>query len=168
MSALSDFDKRRTSLPRTYQPQQLNAKHHEILRLNLLGISNVEIAERVGCTPAVVSYTLNSGLGRQQGSLLKAEADINSVEVAKAIRETAPQALRVLQDIMNDAEVAASTRARVADSILSRAGFDPIKKTVVGRLDTELSADDLETIKQDAIRRALESGFAIDITPEVQ
>lgn len=167
MSQLADFDQRRTTAPRTYQPKALNAQHHEILRLNLLGWSAVRIAEELKCTTAVVSYTLNSGLGRQQSTLLKAEADINSVEVAKAIREMAPKALETLREIMEDTENSATVRARVADSILSRAGFDPIKKIATGKLETELTIDDLEVIKHNALARAIESGIVLDVSPEV-
>ena len=40
------YDRRRNLNGRKYQPKQLNEKHHEILRLAMLGYSNVEIAQR--------------------------------------------------------------------------------------------------------------------------
>ena len=75
MTQAISYDRRRNLSGRKYQPKQLNEKHHEILRLAMLGYSNVEIAQRLSCTPATVSIVRNSGLGRHQASLLKAEAD---------------------------------------------------------------------------------------------
>ena len=99
MTQLSVPDKRRSPTGRKYEPKQLNQKHHEILRLALLGYSNVEIAERLHCTPVTVSTVRNSGLGRQQASLLKAEADFHAIETAKRIRELAPGAIETINQI---------------------------------------------------------------------
>lgn len=162
MLNLAEYDQRRTSGPRSYEPKSLNAQHHEILRLTLLGKSQVDIAAELGCTPQTVNIAVNSGLGRDQLSLLHAEADVNAVEIAQKIRETAPVALAAIQSIIESPDVSAAVRLKASIDILDRAGHAPIKKVDVRKMSMELSADDLEGVKQLALQKAMEAGVIID------
>lgn len=160
------IDQRRSSMPRKYEPKQLNPLHHEILRRLLLGDSHKEIAEVLGCTVATVSNAANSGLGRDKLSVMTAVADMNSVEIAQQIRETAPKALAVIQEILESDTANYATKFRAAVDILDRAGHAPIKKIDIRRSATELSLDELETLKSQAIERAQQAGICIDVTPD--
>lgn len=164
MSSLSVVDRRQSPMPRAYQPKQLNNRHHEILRLSLLGFSNKEIAEKLDCTPATVSIALNSGLGRVHSSILRSEADGVAVEVAKRIREIAPKAIAIVSEIMEDAEVPSHTRLRAAQDLLDRAGFAPVKKVDMNSTNVSLTANDLDNLKEVALRRAMENGLVVDVT----
>lgn len=161
-------DKRQAVDGRKYQPKELNARHHEILRLALLGYSNVEIAKRVGCTPATVSIARNSNLGRQHAGLLKTEADRSALETAKRIRELAPDAIEAIQQIMTDEEVPANVRLSAARDILDRAGYAAPKQVNVSSTTLTLTGDDLEGLKTVALQRAQANGLVIDITPELE
>ena len=91
-----------------------------------LGLSDFDISTATGLTVDQVESikglsmfdTLQNTL---TGNLTKlGEEDLNS-----RIAALAPQALDELEDIINDGEVEAAVRARVADSLLDRAGYAP-------------------------------------------
>ena len=53
----------RHRLPQThrkYQVEQMWDIHHEVVRLALIGMKSVDIADHLGITPVMVSYTLRS------------------------------------------------------------------------------------------------------------
>lgn len=166
MTQVASYDRRRATSGRKYQPKQLNEKHHEILRLAMLGYSNVEIATRLACTPATVSIVRNSGLGRQQSSLLKAEADHSALETAKRIRELAPDAIDAIQQIMLNEEMPANVRLSAAKDVLDRAGYAAPKQVNVSSTTLNLTGDDLEGLKNIALQRAQANGMVIDVSPE--
>lgn len=165
MELLSLADRRRAIDGRKYQPKELNAKHHEILRLALLGYSNVQIAEKVRCTPATVSTVRNSSLGRQQATLLKTEADRSTIETAKRIRNIASEALEVIYRLMGDDETPANVRLSAARDVLDRAGYAAPKQVNVSSTNIHLSGDDLEGLKEVALQRAQANGLVVDVTP---
>lgn len=161
----NDVDNRRVAI-RAYEPKQLNSRHHEILRLNLLGMSNVDIAAQVGCTPATVSTVLNSRLGKTQATMFKECADADAIQVAKRIRELAPRAVALMNEIMEDDSVSSAVRLRAAQDMLDRAGFAPTKQVAVNSTQVHISGQDLELLKETALSRARQNGILIDVTPE--
>lgn len=163
-SVLSVIDGRRSALPRKYEPKQLNPLHHEILRRLLLGESHKAIALALNCTPATVSNAANSGLGRDKLNYMAAAADMNSVEVAQKIRETAPKAIQVIQELLEDEAANYALRFKAATDILDRAGHGAVKKVDVRKSSVELSMDELERLKHDAVVRAQQTGLTIDVT----
>lgn len=158
----ANLDKRRSALPRTYEPKQLNPLHHEILRRALLGDSHKDIATALDCTVATVSNAVNSGLGRDKLQTMTAVADINSVELAQQIRETAPKALAIIQEILDSDTANYATKFRAATDILDRAGHGAVKKVDIRKSATELSIEELERLKYDAIDRMRKTGMCID------
>lgn len=161
----SQVDNRRSLEPRKYEPRQLNPLHHEILRRLLLGETHRDIATALTCTPATVSNVANSGLGREKLNYMSAAADMNSVEVAQKIRETAPKALAIIQQILEDDDANYALKFKAATDILDRAGHGAVKKVDVRKSAVELSADELERLKHQAMQKALEAGITIDVTP---
>lgn len=159
------IDRRRNPAGRKYQPKALNQKHHEILRLALLGYSNVQIAERLNCTPATVSIVRNSGLGKQQAAIFKAVADQHALDTARRIRELAPDAIEAIQEIMNNEDTPANVRLNAARDILDRSGFAAPKQVNVSSTNINLTGDDLEGLKAIALQRAAANGLVIDVTP---
>lgn len=166
MTQVGSHDRRRNLSGRRYQPKQLNERHHEILRLAMLGYSNTEIAARLSCTPATVSIVRNSGLGRQQTSLLRAEADHSALETAKRIRELAPDALEAVREIMMNEDMPANVRLSAAKDVLDRAGFAATKQVKVSSTNVHLTGDDLDSLKTIALERAQMNGLVIDVSPE--
>lgn len=160
------FDRRRTLGPRAYEPKALNARHHEILRLSLLGLSHVEIAKKLSCTPATVSNAVNSGLGRAQSGVLSAAADYNAIQVAKSIRELAPGAIKAIGELIESEDVPSAVRLRAAVDVLDRAGFAAPKNVNVSSTSVHLTGDDLEHLKREALARAASAGVVIDVSQQ--
>lgn len=154
---------------RKWQPRELSELHHHILRLHMLGYRQQEIANKMGCTLATVSNALNCNLGRFHTSLIRSELDGTAVEAAKRIRELAPKAVQLIEDIMADEAAPTSVRLRAAQDALDRAGLGAVKKVDMRTASVSLTKDDIEDLKSTAMERAKACGLIVedaqDITP---
>jgi len=148
---------------REYQIQQMTQRHHEITRLALLGRPAKEIAQELGVTEVCVSYTLNSRIVQDKLSMLRAQRDANSVDVAAAIRDLAPKCIEVLETIMNDQDTPAHVRSSNAKDLLDRAGFAAPKVIKSESIVAHLTKDEIEDIKRRAIDVGKQSGVIIDV-----
>jgi len=149
---------------RKFELGHLYAVHKEILRRLVLGQKPKDIAEALGVTRTVVTYTQNSELGRQHMRTLEAARDAQTADVSRAILETAPESLSILQDLQRDEDTPRALRARVAFGILDRGGYGPTKKSIIDdkRSGTGgiFSQKDIEALKQ----RALEQGKIVSVS----
>lgn len=150
---------------REYQIQQMSQRHHEIVRLALLGRDNLSIAAELDITPVCVSYTLNSRIVQDKLALLRAQKDAVSVDVASAIRDLAPRCVQILDDIMQDEKVNPGVRVGAAKDLLDRAGYAAPKVIKTENLNATLTSADIEAIKQRAIANGMQSGVIIDAEP---
>lgn len=155
-------DLRYSPFGRKYQPKKLSERYHRILRLNLLGYKEVDIARALGVSKLTVSTAINSNLGRYQTSILRAECDGSAVEAAKRIREIAPKAIRLIEEIIESEDAPTSVRLRAAQDALDRAGFGAVKKVDMRTTSISLTPDDLENLKQTALERAKASGLIVE------
>ena len=163
------IDKRRIpeGRPRkSWQVTEMWEVHREIARRIVLGQKNVVVAEALNCTQEMVSMVRNSPVIKDQINLMSGAADADCVDLAKRILDIAPQALEVLEDILKDKHNQASLalRAKVAESILDRAGHSKIQK--VQSISTHLTADQLNNIKIRALEKAQSAGMPVNITPQ--
>lgn len=151
---------------RIYEIQHLQERHKEILRRLTLGESHKDIAESLGITRAVVTYTQNSELGRQKLDELQEGRDETVKNITGHIAEVQPQAMKVLEDALNGrvtqvegANITAATQVKVAQDLLGRGGHVAPSR-IQGRIDHEhkLTAADIDKIKEIAYQRGLESG----------
>jgi transcriptional regulator len=144
--------------------KQLWDHHHEILRLIVLGHTNVHIAEMLGCTPQNVSDTRNSPLGREFIERGRAARDAEMANIAARISAHIPKALKLLEDIIdgNYEGASLSLRAKYASMHLGRGGFGEITKTAT--MNAHLSADEIGAIKNRAIEAARSAGMIVDTT----
>lgn len=145
-----------------YQITHFWGRHKQIVRLHVQGYSNVQIAEFLGVTPQTVSNTLNSRIAHDQIQNLNEGIDDTVKEVAAHIQDIAPRAVQILEEMMEDESVAGSTRARIADRILDRAGHMPTQK-VQNLHGFVPSPAALEALK----KSAKEAGIVFDNTEEV-
>lgn len=116
---------------RAYQPLELRERHGEMLRLAAQGLAPGQIARALGVTSVTVGNILNSEIGRQRLAELQGVRDLEAMDVAVTIRETAPEAARLLRDIVNGETELPPTlalRAKCAESALDRAGFSAVRK----------------------------------------
>lgn len=148
-----------------YEPEKLNSRHHQILRLNLLGWKNKDIAERLGVSLVTVTTVVNSSLGRLKTQCMHAELDHTAMEAARQIRRLAPQAVQTVEEIMGDASAPMAVRLSAARDLLDRAGFAAPKKVDINSTSVSLSAADLESLKEAALLRAEANGVLIDVSP---
>lgn len=161
-------DKRRT-LPgeprKTWQVTEMWDLHNEIARRILLGQKNVVIAEALECSPQTISLVRNSPVVQDKLALMQGAADANAVDVSKRIQEMAPEALDVLQEVLRAKEEASmALRAKVAESILDRAGHSAVRTVRTEGIHAHLSSDDLQKIKERAIEKAKAAGLVVDMT----
>tara|TARA_R100000808_G_C2135763_1_gene144122 strand:+ start:350 stop:829 length:480 start_codon:yes stop_codon:yes gene_type:complete len=148
---------------RKYQLKEMWDRHHEINRRLLLGQKSKEIAKELGITEATVSYTKNSKLAQKELNIMKVARDADTIDVARQIREIAPQALEVLENIMNDEETAETLKAKVATDLLDRAGYSPPKKVIGAIAHQHFSKEDISKIKQRALKVGIDTGNVVDV-----
>lgn len=145
---------------RTFRIGQLWDTHHEILRRLSLGEKGSAIAEDLGVSVAMVSYTKNSKLGEERLGILRGAMDAETIDLGIRINKTAPQALQLLEDIVagkhKDASIA--LRARYADRHLDRAGYSPVRRLAVA--SGQLTREDIEEIKERSRKAARKSGVS--------
>ena len=157
----------RMALPemrRTFEVGKMWEIHHEITRLIFLGYKNEEIAERLGITPATVSYTRNSRVVKDKLELMKGARDAETIDLSIEIREKAPKALKLLENIINGegqiGEYASpSLKAKTAENWLDRAGFPAQKAGNNMHIHAHFTAGEIDELK----KRALESGMVVDV-----
>lgn len=123
-------------------PQTLKHTHREILRLHVMGHSNIEIADILEITPVVVSYTVTSELGKKIINQMELEMDATAVEVRERFTRLASISVATIADVMVNGDKS-SDRLRAAQDILDRAGHKPVEKRVSGVFSTE----DIKRIK---------------------
>ncbi len=142
---------------RQYQIEHMWNVHHEICRLSLAGMHNVDIARHLGISEVTVSTTLNSEIVKRKMAVLQGARDMDAVSIAKRIQELAPKAVDVLNDLL-DSQVEA-IQLRSAVDVLDRAGHGAVKKEL--SLTGHLSKDDIDQIKN----RAKEVGLVHSLVP---
>ena len=137
-------------------PQSLYERHHQMIRLALVGRTQREIADILGCTQTTVSLVLNGELAREQLAVLKTAADTKAVDIARMLQEEAPKCLELLKQIRdNDTEslgevAPLSLRMNAAESLLDRGGTSRVQniRALVGH--AIVTEDVLADIKQKA------------------
>lgn len=142
--------RRNASGLRKYQICEIRNRQREIIRRVLLGQSGKEIAEDLDITPVVVSYVINSELGKEKLGTLQDEADHNAVQVRQRIAEVAPQAIKKIADIMNDANASLGLQFRAAADLADRGGYKPVTHITGSHLHGIVTAEDLRAIKDRA------------------
>jgi hypothetical protein len=156
------MDTRFNSNGRKYQIQKLWNVHHEILRLLLLGWDHKKIADTLGVTSVMVSYTANSELVKQQLEVMRGARDAEALDLSVEIKRFAPEAFQCLQKIMREGDNE-KNKIVIAMDTLDRAGY-AAPKVIEGKfLHAHFTKEEIEDMKQ----RAKESGQVIDVKGEL-
>lgn len=147
---------------RKYQIEKLWDSHHEVTRLLLLGWKSRDIADHLGVSDAMVSYTKNSALVQRQLDIMRGARDAEVLDCAIEIKKRVGKALEVLDDTLAlDSQPA--LRFKAAEAILDR------EVPKVNRFEgavARLSAADLKELKDRALRVAQEAGVLTELRPE--
>jgi hypothetical protein len=117
---------------KTFELGRLNQRHHEVLNLAVLGISNEMIGQAVGLNPAHVSRIVTSELGQQKMALLRGARDMDTVDVAKRIQNLVPKALDIYEKILSEELTPGSSPHGGANIALQKATADTIMKDFSG------------------------------------
>jgi len=143
---------------RKYEIKELQARHREIIRRLATGEAHMDIAADLGISRAVVTYTQNSELGREQLAKLNDGRDETVMTINGRIQKLQPRALEILEGALNGAvptingaNITAATQVKVAQDILGRGGHVAPTR-VQGNVSHEhkLSGEDIDRIKQKA------------------
>ena len=137
---------------------ELTELHHEICRLLLFGMKNVDIARKLNCTPQTVSNVRNSPIVKHRLRELSDRRDKVAVDFAAQIRQRTEKAFEIIDEALYDEteEVPLMIRLKEANNLLDRAE----KVEGIGQknlhIHAHLTAEDIENLK----KRALEVGLA--------
>ena len=137
---------------RKYEIQNLWDKHHQALRLLVLGVKPKDVAAQVNLTPQMISILANSTIGKSALMVMRGVLDKSVIDVKGKIDEMAPKALEVIEELLDCNE--SKIRLAAAVDVLDRAGYAPPKQVNVG-VTHKVTQEDIEAIK----RRAIESGL---------
>jgi hypothetical protein len=153
-------------MPRQWETKQLWDHHKEILRRLAMGQRSESIAADLGITTQTVSNTRNSALGRAKVTELQSARDAEATEIAKRIEEFAPVCLDLLEDVIQGRamrtgrgepiDMPMSSRVRVAERHLSRAGHGEIKRRF--SVTKRLTDEEIEGIKSRSVAAMKEAG----------
>jgi len=133
--------------PGTYELLYGYGHHREILRLVALGYKYIQVASILGITPTVVSYTVNSPLGRAFLDEIH-EARTGSVkDVHNRLQEMSPLAAEIMLDIMNDGK-SETNKLRAAEKVLEMTGQKAENQHM--HLHTHLTPEQVEEVKRTA------------------
>ena len=132
---------------RKYQIQGIWDTHHEILRRLLLGNKSKDIAEDLGVTEAVVSYTKNSHLVQRQLEVMRGARDKEVLDASIEIKRLIPKALAIYEEALENEDHPFHIRLRAAGDLLDR---EVPRKTRVEGVHALLSREDIEEIKNRA------------------
>jgi len=158
-------DQRRTPGERkTFEVNEMWELHHEIVRRLVLGQKNREIAHALNVSEQMVSYTRNSKIVRGKLDIMRAARDAETIDIATEIREKAPKALRLLEDIIDDHGETHSMAlaAKTAESWMDRAGYGAPRNIQMLGLVAHFTPEEIEKLKSDAMQDGLKSGTVVE------
>ena len=129
----------------------------EIMRLHILGIKNVKIANKLNITAVTVSNALNSSLVRKQVAIMQAARDVDTVNISRRILELAPKAIDVMEEVMASESETGAVRLRAATELLNRnSETAPVRRLEAsGGFDHYLRGKHIEEVKKLAKERGL-------------
>ncbi len=140
----------KTILPemrKSFQIAEVHELHHETARRLVIGGKPKEVAKQLGISYQSVINVKNSPVIQEQMKLLGGARDVETMNVAKQIRDLAPKCVEVLTDILEDDDCGKSLKMKTSLAILDRAGHSVPKNVNVKGVHAVVSAADLDRIK---------------------
>lgn len=150
-------------------PDKIYDKHHEVMRLAILGLKQVEIADKLGMHPSSISRILNTPAARHRLKIMQGARDCAAFEMGSEIKKLAVQAVARLGDVLDKVPTThqeESNQIRVAQDMMDRAGYGAIKRSEVSATTTTttLSGEDVLAMME----RGRELGFGPQDDDQVQ
>ncbi len=168
-----DVDRRRApdGERKTYEIKALWQRNHEIINLVAQGFSQVDVAEIVGVTPACVSQTVNSELGKRKLAEVRKGRDGEAIKTVEKIRVLTNKALQVYHEIFDNevGEASLKDRKDAADTVvLELSGLRQATKIHSTSVSTVLTAEEIAAFKERGRKAAEQVGMTITVIPEVK
>ena len=130
--------------------------HHQVKRRIFLGQKNVEIARMLGITKEQVSSIRRSPVVQDELKKMQAAADKDAVDVKTVVKELAPKALRVMEQILDDDNVPANVKFSCAKDTLDRGGHAAPQQ--INHIHGHFTAEDIIEMKNRAKLLGANSG----------
>jgi len=146
---------------RTNTIKEIWGNHKEIIRLHVMGMKSIHIAEILNITPEGISTILNSPIVVKEIARLQGKKDDEVIEVTKEFAANAKYAVRHMRKMVENVETADSVQFQICKDMLDRDGHKPVEKkehTHTGIFTLE----DITQMKKDA----METANVLDITPD--
>ena len=134
--------------------KELGPIHNEIIRLLSIGLTNSEVAMKMGVTNATVINVKYSHEGRMMLKLLGVERDKMTIILKDKVSQLGPIAADVIEDLLMDKETPQSVKARTALQILEMNGLSRSK-------DEGINAHLQDAIISQIVANANNSGLMI-------
>jgi len=135
-----------------WQISEMWDNHHEIARRLVLGQSNGDIAEAMGCTTQTVSNVKNSPVVQDKLSIMRAARDAGTIDLAREIADLAPLAIQRIKEVLETGtvigrEASAASILKEANALLDREMGKAIQRVDSRSVTTHLTPEDLDRIK---------------------
>lgn len=155
--------------------------HAELARRVVLGASNIQLCEEFNLSLPRLSVVIHSPLFKLELDRVQKLRDQGVVEVTKTLQEISPLALDILERTMYHTK-SEKNRIKIAETILDRAGYGAVQKSVVdltsrneqgySNLTIEekkrLAIERLERMREDAAKKEEEHKSAEAVTVEFE
>lgn len=160
---ISNDGRRNDDGARVYEVQEIQARHHEMIRMKLLGLSNKDIGRVLGVTAQNVGDVLNSSIVRQHMLNLQASRDAIAIRTRMGIEDLAGDAVEAYKDILTGAvDASPKLKKDAAKDVLGILGFSPVVKVNAQTAHITATPEKLEQIKNRALEQARRNGKTID------
>lgn len=131
---------------RKYVIKHMWDRHHEIIRLLVMGMAYRDIANTLKITPQTVSDVANSPIVQEKLLKLRGERDVEAVDIGARIKKLAPSAVAKVKEVMDKGDLRTSLTA--ARDILDRSGFVPPTKIDMRGMIAHVTTKELDEIKE--------------------
>ena len=133
---------------RKYEISFMYQRHHEIKRYVLLGLSNVDIAGIMGCTPQNISDVRNSEIFLKELRVLQTSRDSDYIDIAKVLRDDNGKSLALVRKVRDNPEHPISLRLKAAIDLLDRDSRTAKVRSIQGEFTHSIvSPEEVERIK---------------------
>lgn len=150
-----------------WELSKLQALHHEILRLKIQGLSNIDIANMLDITPATVGNTVNSRLGQEKLALMQAAADDEAVDFKKKMTKLLPNIIKACENFLSD-DPSNMTEDKIKLATAKYVTGDILGINAPTKIDSRhqhqhmhaiLTTDQIEEMKQRGLAQAKQAGL---------
>lgn len=152
-----------------WEPQKLNGRHREIMRMILEGSTYTEIGASIGMSTQAVMLVSNSAIFKEELAKLESASDWSVIRRAESLSN---EALSQLRDIMRRSR-SEMRRESAADKILGMAGYSKIEKKAIAVVSgedviRELNKRRREVSKSTGANLGAADSSALNSTPDQQ